>query len=107
MKLKWLTAGMLLGMTLTAGAYEPVTVDFSDGSKRYQVTFEEAPKRAVTTSHFMTEMLLSLGLEDSMAGTSWADNDILPELQEAYAKVPVLSERYPSRRSSIQWNRTL
>jgi len=97
MRLKWITAGVLLGMTLTAGAYEPVTVDFSDGSRKYQVTFEEAPKRAVTTSHFMTEMLLSLGLEESMAGTSWADNNILPELQKAYDSVPVLSDRYPSK----------
>lgn len=97
MKIKWITAGLILGTALTALAYDPVTVDFSDGSKKYQVTFEKAPERAVTTSHFMTEMLLSLGLEDSMAGTSWADNDILPKLQEAYNKVPVLSDRYPSK----------
>lgn len=97
MKLKLFIVGFLLNIGVIAGAYEPVTVDFSDGSKTYQVTFDSPPKRAVTTSHFMTEMLLSLGLEDSMAGSSWADNEILPELQEAYNKVPILSKRYPSK----------
>ena len=97
MKLKGLALGLLLTLTGAAYAYEPVTVDFKVGGKEYKVTFEEAPKRAVTTSHFMTEILLSLGLEDSMVGTSWADNDILPELKAAYDKVPVLSERYPSK----------
>lgn len=97
MKLKKLALGLFLATTAAIQAYEPVTVNFTDGSKTYKVTFEEAPKRAVTTSHFMTEMLLSLGLEESMAGTCWADNDILPELKEAYGKVPVLSERYPSK----------
>lgn len=97
MKLKLFIVGFLLNLGITANAYEPVTVNFSDGSKTYKVTFDSPPKRAVTTSHFMTEMLLSLGLEESMAGTSWADNDILPELQEAYNKVPVLSKRYPSK----------
>ncbi len=97
MRLKGLAIGLLLTLTGAAYAYEPVTVDLNVGGKKYEVTFKEAPKRAVTTSHFMTEMLLSLGLEDSMAGTSWADNDILPELKEAYGKVPVLSDRYPSK----------
>lgn len=97
MKLKLFIVGFLLNIGVIANAYEPVTVDFSDGNKTYQVTFESPPKRAVTTSHFMTEILLSLGLEDSMAGSSWADNDILPELQDAYNKVPVLSKRYPSK----------
>lgn len=97
MKLKLFIAGLILNIGIIANAYEPVTVNFSDGNKTYEVTFDSPPKRAVTTSHFMTEMLLSLGLEDSMAGTSWADNDILPQLQEAYNEVPVLSKRYPSK----------
>ncbi len=97
MRLKGIAVGLLLSLTGGTYAYNAVTVDFNVGGKRYEVTFEEAPKRAVTTSHFMTEMLLSLGLEDSMVGTSWADNEILPELKEAYDRVPILSERYPSK----------
>ncbi len=97
MRLKGIAVGLLLTLAGGIYAYEPVTVDFNVGGKRYEVTFEEPPKRAVTTSHFMTEMLLSLGLEDSMVGTSWADNEILPEQKEAYDRIPILSERYPSK----------
>ncbi|WP_051251612.1 ABC transporter substrate-binding protein [Psychrilyobacter atlanticus] len=97
MKIKNIIAGVYLSLSLVSYAYTPVTVNFSDGNKKYEVTFTESPKRAVTTSHFMTEILLSLGLEDKMAGTCWADNEILSELKEAYNKVPILSERYPSK----------
>lgn len=97
MSIKSIVAGVFLALSLVSYAYTPVTVNFSDGNKKYEVTFTESPKRAVTTSHFMTEILLSLGLEDKMAGTCWADNDILPELREAYKKVPILSDRYPSK----------
>lgn len=94
--IKKIILGTML-MTSSLFAYEEVSVDFSVSGKDYTVKFTEAPKRAVTTSHFMTEILLSLGLEDSMAGTAFADNEILPELQTAYDKVPVLSKRYPSK----------
>ena len=97
MKFKNLIVGLLFLLGGTVQAYTPVTVDFKVGDVRYEVTFKESPKRAVTTSHFMTEILLSLGLEESMAGTCWADNEILPELKAAYDKVPVLSDRYPSK----------
>lgn len=97
MNIKSVIVGGYLGLSLISYAYTPVTVNFSDGNKKYEVTFTKSPKRAVTTSHFMTEILLSLGLEDKMAGTCWADNEILPELKMAYKKVPILSERYPSK----------
>ncbi|MEG0297719.1 MAG: ABC transporter substrate-binding protein, partial [Clostridium sp.] len=41
-------------------------------------------------SQFMTEMLLSLGLEDNIVATALLDNPILPEFKEAYDKIPVL-----------------
>lgn len=65
--------------------------------KEYNVDFLQAPKRAVTMSQFMTEMLLALGLEDNMAGTAFMDNEIYPEFKEAYDKIPVLSDKYPSK----------
>ncbi len=59
-------------------------------------TVENAPKRAVSLNQGTTEMLLGLGLEDSMAGTAYLDDAIWPEFAEAYAKVPVLEESaYP------------
>lgn len=65
--------------------------------KEYNVDFSKAPKRAVTMSQFMTEMLLALGLEDNMVGTAFMDNEIYPEFKEAYDKIPVLSDKYPSK----------
>ena len=61
------------------------------------VEYKEAPKRAVSVNQHVTEIMLALGLEDSMVGTAYLDDEILPELQEAYEKVPVLAEQYPSQ----------
>ncbi|MEY9093537.1 iron complex transport system substrate-binding protein [Paenibacillus sp. RC84] len=59
--------------------------------------FSEAPKRAVTLNQHATEVMLALGLEKNMAGTAYLDDQILPELQEAYKRVPVLAKTYPSK----------
>jgi iron complex transport system substrate-binding protein len=61
------------------------------------ITFERAPKRAVSLNQHATEIMLALGLEDSMAGTAFLDDEILPQYQEAYEKVSVLSDKYPSQ----------
>ncbi|MFM1652478.1 ABC transporter substrate-binding protein [Brevibacillus sp. B_LB10_24] len=63
----------------------------------YTQTFTEAPKRAVTLNQHVTEMMLALGLQDSMAGTAYLDDKILPEYEEAYSKIPVLSDKYPAK----------
>lgn len=61
------------------------------------VTFTEPPKRAVTLNQHVTEIMLALGLQNSMVGTAYLDDKILPELQNAYSKIPVLSDKYPSK----------
>ncbi|WP_404933973.1 ABC transporter substrate-binding protein [Nitratireductor sp. ac15] len=54
--------------------------------------YEVPPARAVTLSNNATELMLALGLEDRMAGTSYMANlKISPQYEEAYKKVPVLS----------------
>lgn len=55
------------------------------------------PMRAVSTAQFTTEILLSIGAADQMAGTAFLDNAILPELEEEFKKVPVLSTKYPTK----------
>lgn len=45
--------------------------------------------------------MLALGLEDSMVGTAYLDDEIYAPLQEAYAKVPVLADQYPSKEQVI------
>ncbi len=59
--------------------------------------FGKVPKRAVSISHFTTEILLSIGAENQMAGTAYLDNPILPELKEKFNKVPVLSNKFPTK----------
>jgi iron complex transport system substrate-binding protein len=54
------------------------------------------PERAVTLEQGATELLLALGLEDRMAGTSYLTDAVAPELADAYATVPVLADQYPT-----------
>ncbi|MCX5201656.1 ABC transporter substrate-binding protein [Streptomyces sp. NBC_00237] len=58
-----------------------------------QLSFAGAPRRAVTLDQSATEVLLELGLQDRMAGTSNLKTKIAPQYREAYGKVPVLSPK--------------
>ncbi|KZE75783.1 Fe3+-hydroxamate ABC transporter substrate-binding protein [Paenibacillus elgii] len=73
-------------------AYSPVTIE----NMGRTLTFKEAPKRAVSLNQHTTEIMLSLGLEKSMVGTAYMDDEILPALKEKYAAIPVLADKYPS-----------
>lgn len=66
------------------------------------VVSEQAPTRAVTVNQHATEVMLALGLEDSMVGTAYLDDVIYEPLQEAYNQVPVLSETSPSKEQIIE-----
>lgn len=70
----------------------PLTLD-NCGEK---VTFEAAPQRVVSLDQGSTEILLSLGLGDRVAGTaSWTD-PIRENLAEANKSVPRLSDNAPT-----------
>jgi len=45
--------------------------------------------------------MLTLGLQESMIGTAYLDDSVLPSLQKAYESVPVLSKEYPSAESFL------
>lgn len=75
----------------------PFTIDSDTGNENVSVTFEEAPKKSVSLSGFTTEMLLSLGLEDSMVGYGYQDNEVLPEYKDALSKVEELSKTNPTK----------
>lgn len=75
---------------------ESVTwVETLDG-KKVDMKVSAPPKKAVSMSFATTEMMLALGLQDQMAGTAFKEDDIYPPLADAYAKVPVLAEKWPS-----------
>ena len=74
-------------------AYEPVRIS----NCGHEVTYTAPPERAVTLNQHATEVMLALGLQGSMVGTAYIDDDILPQYQEAYGQIEVLAEQYPSR----------
>ncbi|WP_400164186.1 ABC transporter substrate-binding protein [Brevibacillus sp. TJ4] len=74
-------------------AGEPVTIE----TNGMTIAYPQAPQRAVTLNQHVTEVMLALGLEDKMVGTAYLDDAILPQWEEAYAKIPVLSDKYPNK----------
>lgn len=76
--------------------YEAVAYTENFDNVEVEMLIESAPQKAVSMSQFTTEILLTLGLEDQMAGTAFLEEEIYPPLAEAYAKVPVISEKWPS-----------
>ncbi|MFD9905679.1 ABC transporter substrate-binding protein [Streptomyces sp. NPDC059063] len=70
----------------------PVTVT-ACGEK---VHVKSPPRRAVSLDQGSTEILLSLGLADRMAGTGTWTDPVRPNLKKANAKVDRLADRYPS-----------
>ena len=65
------------------------------------VTFTAPPKAAVTLNQGATEVMLALGLESSMVGTAYLDDKVPARWADAYAKIKVLAEKYPSKESFL------
>ncbi|MFJ7736608.1 ABC transporter substrate-binding protein [Lysinibacillus sp. NPDC097287] len=63
--------------------------------------YTEAPKKAISLNQHVTEIMLALGLEDSMVGTAYLDDEIYAPLKDVYDKVPVLAEQYPTKEQVI------
>lgn len=68
------------------------------------LSFPRAPQRVVTLNQNGTELFLALGLEDRMVGTAFKDHAILPRYRDAYEKIPVLAENYPSLEVLLEAN---
>ncbi|WP_205013917.1 ABC transporter substrate-binding protein [Nocardioides albidus] len=105
-----LAATSLLALLLSGcGASEAVHDDREavqgEGKTKYpltiencgrELTIERAPQRAVSLDQNSTEILLSLGLEEQMAGTaSWTD-PVLPSLADANERVHRLADNAPT-----------
>ncbi|MER7547235.1 ABC transporter substrate-binding protein [Spirillospora sp. NPDC127506] len=103
--LAWLAAAVLLvsgcgggseraaaGGPGAAPAGFPVTVS----NCGVTTTYQRPPQRTVSLNQHATEVMLALGLEKSMVGTGYLDDEVLPEFQAAYDRVKVISKEYPS-----------
>jgi iron complex transport system substrate-binding protein len=91
--LRLMLPALLLSATVAA-AY-PVTVKSCDR----EVTFDAAPARAISNDVNLTEMMLVLGLRDTMVGytgiSGWKTLD--EETRAGVAELPELSARYPTK----------
>lgn len=66
-----------------------------------EVTVDAPPEQAVSLDQGSTEILLSLGLEDRIAGTATWTDPIMEGLEEAGEDVPRLAENQPSFESVL------
>ncbi|WP_343315032.1 ABC transporter substrate-binding protein [Brucella sp. BE17] len=69
-----------------------------------QVTYHNAPERAVGLGQNSAEIMLLLDLEDKMVGTAFWPNNVLPQVAEANAKVKVLTVEFPTFESILAEN---
>lgn len=87
-----LGGALALGALLTAAPTSAQTFPVTDDNCGVATVYDAAPQRAVTLSNNATELMLALGLEGQMAGTSYMANlKISPAYADAYATIPVLS----------------
>lgn len=61
-----------------------------------ETTLETPPERIVTIKSSATEMVLSLGAGDRLAGTAFSDGPVPGHLEDAAADVPDLADQNPS-----------
>lgn len=66
-----------------------------------EVTVPEPPQRIVSMYQSSTEILLSLGVEERMVGTATWFDPVLPELEEANARVERLADNNPSLEATL------
>lgn len=62
----------------------------------HKVTLDAPPKRVVSLNQGTTEILLSLGLADRIAGTATWTDPVMKGLEKANASVPRLADNNPS-----------
>ena len=80
-------------LSTTAQAPSPVVVQ----NCGVVTSLARPPARVVTLNQAATEVMLVLGLQNHLVGTAYLDDQILPELADAYRQIPVLAATYPSR----------
>lgn len=88
--------GLAAAVLCTSAQAEPTTYPLTIENCGQEVTFEQAPERAVALGQNSAEVMLLLGLQDRMAATAFWPNKVLPELQAANDKVEVLTVEFPT-----------
>ncbi|WP_460155566.1 ABC transporter substrate-binding protein [Pseudomonas sp. S2_H10] len=99
-----LPLAMLLGsvQALAETTRYPLTIK----SCNREVTFKQAPQRALSHDINMTQMMLALGLKPRMAGYSGISGwkAVTPEMQNILEGLPELAAKYPSVETLLNAN---
>jgi iron complex transport system substrate-binding protein len=91
-----------LALPLLAGCAEPGGADTTAAAPGFpvsvdncgvEVTLQEAPTRAVGYYQQSVELMLALGLRDSVVATVYPDNPPLPQYERDYRAIPELSRK--------------
>jgi len=92
------TSGLIIASSLVAGAAiaGPTSYPLTLENCGVDVTFTKAPERAMALGQNSAEIMLMLGVEDSIAGTAFWPSKVLPELAEANEKVKLLTVESPT-----------
>ncbi|WP_027633174.1 ABC transporter substrate-binding protein [Clostridium hydrogeniformans] len=85
-------------------SYPASVTNFNFDKTENKITFNKKPERVISTNQTTTELLLHFGLEDQLVGTAYMDNPILDNLKEKHDKIPVLSDKYPTKEMVIEKN---
>jgi len=98
------TLVLLLGSAhaLAEATHYPLTIQ----SCNREVTFQQAPKHAVSHDINMTQMMLALGLKPRMAGYSGVSGwkAVTPDMQTLLDGLPELAAKYPSVETLLNAN---
>ena len=98
------TLVLLLGSAhaLAEATHYPLTIQ----SCNREVTFQQAPKHAVSHDINMTQMMLALGLKPRMAGYSGVSGwkAVTPDMQNLLDGLPELAAKYPSVETLLNAN---
>ncbi|MDP9792760.1 iron complex transport system substrate-binding protein [Catenuloplanes nepalensis] len=95
------TLGVAAGCARSESEAAPTASAAAVTSCGMPLTIAAPPQRALALEQNATEILLTLGLADRMAGTSYQTDPVLPELKAAYDAVPVLARLYPNREAVL------
>ena len=98
------TLVLLLGSAhaLAEATHYPLTIQ----SCNREVTFQQAPKQAVSHDINMSQMILALGLKPQMAGYSGVSGwkAVTPDMQTLLDGLPELAAKYPSVETLLNAN---
>ncbi|RKS21256.1 iron complex transport system substrate-binding protein [Pseudomonas sp. WPR_5_2] len=99
-----LYVSLLLGsaQALAEATHYPLTIQ----SCNREVTFQQAPKHAVSHDINMTQMMLALGLKPQMAGYSGVSGwkSVTPQMHSILEGLPELAAKYPSVETLLDAN---